>query len=290
MKILGTGLSGLIGSRVVEMLTDFDFRNLSLETGVDISDTDKIAEIIKSQSADWVFHFAALTDVDKAESDRILGEKSLFWIINVKATENIARLCSKYNKKLLYLSSDYVFDGKKDIYTEEDEPNPAGFYALTKYEGEKLVRNLCPDSIICRIANPYCYKQSGKKDFVHKIIELLERGNKIESPRDQIFTPTFIDDIAKAINYLINTDLRGIFHIVGSQALSPYESALMIADKFLFDKNFISPGTFEKYFKGRAPRPLHANLSNDKISSYGIKMSTFEEGLENIIMQKGNSI
>src|SRR3972149_3124713 len=136
MNILGTGLSGLVGSRVVELLSDeFSFTNLSKETGIDITDSQKLtAEIINSR-ATWVFHFAAYTDVDGAESQRALSVSSQAWKVNVLATETVVQVWREYHKRLLYISTDYVFDGKKESYTEESAPAPQGWYAVTKYEG-----------------------------------------------------------------------------------------------------------------------------------------------------------
>ncbi len=277
MNIIGTGLSGLVGSRIVELLqTRHSFEDLSLDTGVDITQENAVKERITKSVAPWVFHFAAKTDVDGAEAERALGQNSPTWIVNVKATEHIARVCYEAGKRLLYISTDYVFDGTKEFYTEEDAPNPQGFYAFTKYEGEKRVGE---DSLIVRIANPY-RKPDDRPDFVHKILGRLSAGLRLEAPSDQLFIPTLIDDIAYAIEKLIEREAFGIYHIVGSQALSPYEAAKKIAIAFRFDPALVGETTFAAYFEGRAPRPRRAVLKNDKIAKFGIKMHSFDEGLE----------
>lgn len=110
MKILGTGLNGLVGSRIVELLKDkYEFENLSLSTGVDITDRNIVLEKIKSSDAEVVLHLAAKTDVDGCELDKPLGEKGEAWKINVKGTQNIADGCLKFNKKLIYISTDFAF-------------------------------------------------------------------------------------------------------------------------------------------------------------------------------------
>ncbi len=286
MNILGTGLSGLVGSRVVELTSAaFSFEDLSFDTGVDITKEEVVVPRIESSDAPWLFHFAAKTDVDGAEAERTLGENSSFWIVNVKATEWIVAACKRSGKRLLYISTDYVFDGAKEAYTEDDTPNPKGWYAVTKHEGEKRVAELGDKSLIIRIANPYRAHFPTKPDFVAKIREKLETGVAIVSPSDQVFVPTFIDDIAYAVKTLIERNASGIYHVVGSDALSPYEASKTIARTFGYDESLVTPTTFAAYFAGRAPRPFRGYLKNDKITRFGVTMRTFAEGLEEIKRQ-----
>ena len=287
MKIIGTGLSGLVGSRVVELLSPlFSFEDLSLDTGVDITKEAVVVSRIRASEASWVFHFAAKTDVDEAENEREQGVQGSSWIVNVRATEHVVDACKRSGKRLLYISTDYVFDGTKDVYTEEDIPNPQGWYAVTKYEGEKRVATLVDHSVIIRIANPYRARFAAKPDFVAKIREKLEHGEQISSPSDQIFVPTFIDDIVHAIRILIEKNVSGIYHVVGSDALSPFEAAKAVARSYGFDESLVTPTTFVSYFAGRAPRPFRAHLKNDKITKFGVRMATFEEGLKEIKKQQ----
>lgn len=283
MNVLGTGLSGLVGSRVMTQTADtFSFTNLSLETGIDITNKNEVIKIFSSSDAPWVFHFAARTDVDGVQSEVSLGTNSPTWIVNVEATRTIIEVCKKTRKHLLYISTDYVFDGNKDSYVEEDVPNPQGWYAKTKYEGEKLVTSLGDYGLIIRIANPYGAFEFSKKDFVHRIIERLAGGQTVISPTDQIFIPTDIDDIALAIQTLVVANASGIYHVVGDTALSPYEAAKQIAVAFDYSETLVHPTTYARYFKGRAPRPFHAKLINGKIRSIGIRMSTFRQGLAKV--------
>lgn len=277
MNIIGTGLSGLVGSGVIEILSSrYGFEDLSLDTGVDITNEESVRERIEKSNAPWVFHFAARTDVDGAEKERELGEKGPTWIVNVVATQNIASVCRETGKRLLYISTDYVFDGTKEFYTEEDTPNPKGWYAFTKYEAELRVGK---DALIIRIANPY-RKEFPKLDFVRKIVETLENRQSVLAATDQVFVPTFIDDVALALEKLIEKNASGIYHVVGSQALSPYEAAVRIAEVFGFDSSLVGKTTFREYFEGRAPRPQRAVLKNDKIAKFGIEMHSFDEGLK----------
>lgn len=284
MNIIGTGLSGLVGSRVVELLSErHAFANLSLETGVDITNEQITHQHITASDALWVFHFAAVTDVDGAEKERELGEKSKSWQVNVDATRYVADAAKESGKRVLYISTDFVFDGTKKEYKEEDIPHPLGWYAITKYEGEKIVSGN-PDNLIIRISNPYVAQSAVRPDFIHKIIDRLSAGLPVGAPDDQLFIPTFVDDIAHAISILIDRGARGVYHVVGSGGLSPFSVAQKIAAAFGFDQSLVSPTTFTTFFAGRAPRPRYAVLNNDKIRSLGVAMSTFDEGLAKIVL------
>ncbi len=279
MNILGTGLSGLVGSRVTELLSpEFTFENLSLDTGVDITDKKSVTARLEKSDAPWVFHMAAYTNVQNAEKEKDMARK-----VNVEATQNIADICKKLGKRLLYIDTDYAFDGKKKIYTEEDAPNPLGWYAQTKTEGAKCV--LAIGGLVIRISNPYRANPVGKKDFVHKMLERLRLGQTVTAPADQIFAPTFIDDIAAALRVLVRLGASGIYHVVGSP-LSPYEAAGIIAQVFGCDKTLIQKTSFAAMFAGRAPVPQYAALKNDKIQSLGLKMHSFVEGIAEVKKQE----
>lgn len=283
MNIIGTGLSGLVGSRVVDLLkSDFTFENLSLETGVDITQSHVVRDRVASSDAAWIFHFAAATDVDAIEKERGSGEASPAWRANVEGTQNIVEVARVSGKRVLYLSTDFVFDGSDGPYTEESRPNPQSWYAVTKHEGEKLIAGLGENGVIVRIAFPYQTRSAGRLDFVHRIMDELRAGKTIESPSDQVFTPTLIDDVARVIQVLVERNASGIYHAVGSEALSPYEAAVLIAQRLGMGESKIKAGTWESYYKNRAPRPRHAVLKNDKIDALGISMTPFSEGIRKV--------
>lgn len=278
MNILGTGLSGLVGSRVVELLSkNYSFEDLSLETGVDITKSDDVKARIEASPAAWIFHFAAYTNVQEAEK-----EKETAWKINVEATENIVTVAKSTGKKVVYVDTDYAFDGKNQSYSEEDIPNPLGWYAKTKYEGAKRVLALGENALVIRIANPYRANPVGKKDFVHKMLERLNQGQTLVGPTDQLFVPTFVDDIAGALQTLLTQNAYGLFHVVGSAALSPYDAALLVAKTWGFAETLVQKTTFGEFFKNRAPIPQYAALKNDKIKALGVVMHSFEDGLQEV--------
>ncbi len=276
MNVIGTGLSGLVGSRVVELLArGFSFENLSLETGVDITNASAVAERLAKSDAPWVFHMAAYTNVQGAQSDHDTP-----WNVNVLATEHIADECRKSGKKLLYVDTDYAFDGKKKgyRYSEDDPASPLSWYAKTKTEGAKRVLALGEQGLVIRISNPYRAHPIGKKDWVHKMLERLSAGTPITCAKDQIFSPTFIDDIAEVIRVLIANDASGIYHAVSSP-ISPFDAGVAIADTFGYDRSLVQEIPFREMFANRAPVPQYAALDNGKITALGVRMHAFGEGI-----------
>lgn len=288
MNIIGTGLSGLVGSRVVELLSPFHtFVNYSLENGVDITRrNDIVSRITGDSKASWVLHLAAYTNVQQAEHDRNLKEQSDAWKVNVDATQYIIDACTSSGKRLLYVDTDYAFDGTRKTYTEEDVPNPRGWYAITKSEGARRVLALGESGLVIRISNPYRAHPVGKKDFVHKMLERIQSGQEILAPADQLFVPTFVDDIAKALNVLMARQAFGVYHAVGSQVISPFDAAQTVARVYGCDGSLVKQTTFAAYFGEKAPVPQYAVLANEKISALGIRMSGFADGLAEVYRQE----
>lgn len=283
--VLVTGFSGLVGSRVRELLgSEFDFTDLSLATGVDICDSDQVDKVFEDNNAKVVLHMAAKTDVDGCEDDKILGEEGAAWKVNVVGTENVADSARKNNKRIIYISTDFVFDGTKKFYTEEDKPNPVNWYGITKHEGEEIVLSTDPDSTIIRISYPYRAKYVPKHDFVRRIIQLMKQEGKVFALKDHIFTPTFIDDIALALAVFLKKELPGIYHVVANESLTTIEAVRKIADIFAIEAKIV-PISRSEYFKDRAFRPFKLALKNDKIKRLGIKMQTFDEGLRSVKKQ-----
>ena len=284
-KIIGTGLSGLVGSRVVELLgKEFEFEDISRKTGTDILDKEAVVNRIKNSDAQFVLHFAAYTNVDEAEKEKDLGEKSIAWRMNVGGTKNVLEAVESTEKHLIYISTDMVFSGTKPLpekYTEEDATDPVGWYATTKCEAEKVVQQAKVPWTILRIAYPY-RANFEKKEYVRIFKTLLEEGREIKAVSDHYFTPTFIDDLAGVFSHIFRTNLTGIYHACGKTSISPFDAAIKIAEVFHLDKNLISKTTREEFFQGKAPRAFNLSLSSAKIEKLGVSLSNFEEGLEEI--------
>lgn len=282
-QIIGIGLNGLVGNRISEILSDrFDFISLSTSTGLDITKPETLVSIKEYSKANFILHLAAKTDVEACEKEEEQGEESEAWKINVDGSGHVAEIARETGKKIIYISTDFVFDGEKPIgeeYLETDQPNPINWYAHTKFEGERKIEESGADFAILRIAYPYRAEFEKKLDFMRAIKGRLEKGLEIKGIADHIFCPTFIDDIASAIDVIIKNDGVGIYHAVGSERLSPYEATLKIAEVFGFDKNLISKTTREEFFKDRAMRPFNLALSNARIEELGVTMRGFEECL-----------
>ncbi len=284
-KILGIGTTGLVGARVSELLKNFEINPISRASGVDITDHNSLEHAVINFEGKWVLHMAAKADVDGCEDDKKYGHDGNAWIMNVLATENIAKLCKKYDKKLIYISTDFVFDGQKPLgesYNENDSVHAINWYGETKMMGEVKIAESGASHIILRIAYPYGISSALKKDFVRIIGARLKDGKEIRGVTDHIMCPTYIDDVALAIEESIDQDLGGIYHAVGSEPITPYDAALLIAEKVGASKSLVSKTTRDEYFVNKAKRPLNLYLNNDKIKTLGVSLRGFSEGLSNI--------
>ncbi len=283
-KILSIGGNGLVGSRVAELLQDkYAFTTVSSSTSVDITNPSTL-ELLKNDTVhDEVILFAAKTDVDGCEADKLLGEQGDAWKINVEGARNVAEACKEAGKKLVYISTDFVFDGEKtpeEGYREEDIPNPVNWYGKTKYEGERVVKDSGLPYLIVRVAYPYRAVFEKKVDFVRAILGRLKDGRPVAGVSDHIFTPTFIDDFAYALEALLDQDASGIYHVTGSEFLSPYEASISIAKVFGLDTDLVSKTTRSEYFAGKAKRPFNLSMNNAKIKRLGLSMRSFTDGLQ----------
>jgi len=291
-KIIGTGLSGLVGSRIVELLSDkFEFVDFSLDSGVNVLDVASLTTAFeKNTDAVAVLHLAAFTDTNAAweQKGNISG---ICYQLNVEGTRNILNLAQKYNQQFIYVSTDFIFDGNKNTpYTETDIPSPIEWYGETKYLGEKVILDSGYSNYnISRITYPYRAKFDNKVDIVRKVLTKLQNGEPVKMFSDQICTYTFIDDIAKALEYFIDNKTTGTYHLVGSSSHSPYEMCLEIAKVFGLDQTLISASSLEDFIKSQpeGSRPWQKTLitSNEKIRSLGLNFKTLAEGLEEVKRQ-----
>jgi len=284
-QIVGTGLSGLVGSRIVELLSSkFKFTNFDLSTGIDITNREKIEQKIFYSKSNSIIHLAAFTDVDKAWQEKE-NKDGLCYKVNVVGTKNVAQACKSSHKYLIHISTDFVFDGKKSVqYNESDKPHPIEWYGQTKLWAEEEVKKSGCKAVILRIAFPYGPKPFAKLDIVHRIIKKLKQKENLNLFYDTVITPTFIDDIAEVVNYCLVNRPTGIYHCVGSSSISPYNLASLVAQKFNFDKTLIKKASLAN-LKGEnlRPRQQYLDISNRKLESdFGIKMLTIEDALEKI--------
>lgn len=286
--IIGTGLSGLVGSRAVELLKDqYTFQNFDLTTGVDITNKESIKKAVEESSGEVMLHLAAFTNVNACWDQR--GDKKApCFSTNVQGTRNVAQYCAESGKYLVHISTDFVFSGNKSsAYSEEDPPHPIEWYGKTKLLAEEEVRKTKGNHSIVRIAFPFRAEYEPKLDIVRNIKKKLEEKTTLPMFTDQIITPTFIDDIANALKIIIHEKPQGIFHVVGSTSLSPYDLAKKIAETFGLDQEQIQKGSLAEYLKtSRRPYQKTLIISNQKIrDELGIKMSTIDSALSEMKKQ-----
>lgn len=263
-NLLIIGASGLVGGALLNTFKDSDFNvyGTSLEecqglSTLDICKKQKVKEIFDKIKPDILILTAALTNVDYCED-----HQSEAWSINIGGTKNVVELCKKFNSKLVFMSTDYIFDGKNGPYNEEDIPNPINFYGKTKLEGENLVKKL-KDYLIIRTTWVYdCGFDS--RNFIARMISFLKEGNSFSVPLDQYANPTLATDLASGIKELIIQRKKGVYNITGLTCLSKYDFAVKVAEKLSLDKTLIK-GIKTKLLNQKAKRPLKAGLKTEKI-------------------------
>jgi len=269
MKVAITGSTGLVGSRIVELLKDsFTFIPLT-QDHVDITDHKAVSHVLSKIDFDIFLHLAAYTAVDKAET-----EKEIAWKINVEGTRNVFEETRKKEKHFVLFSTDFVFDGVNPPFVEDSLPNPLGQYAYTKREAEKIVEN---EAMLIRISYPYRKNFEPKRDLFQTLLHLIESGKTLTMIEDASITPTFIDDIAVATEHLLKNFNSSIYHIVGSKSVSPLQLALEIADTYALSKKQIMPISFAEYSKGKAPRSQYSIIKSTKNTFHPMK--PYDEGL-----------
>ena len=281
LTILGTGLSGMIGSRLVELFAEeYEFVNLDLATGVDITKQDQIEEVLKKYQSTTVVHLAAFTDVSKAYQEN--GNKQgMVYQVNALGTKNIAQACKKYDHYLIHISTDFVFDGQKQApYTETDQPHPIEWYGQTKLLAEDEVTRSSCRGVIVRTAFPFRARFNLKQDLVRKILDQLKTNSLPPMFTDQIITPTFIDDLCQVLKLFIDKKPSGIYHVIGSTSLSPFDLAQKIATVFDIKADIKSISFKEFLAKDPRPRQQYLKISNAKLKQdFGIQMKTIDEAL-----------
>lgn len=266
-RLLVTGASGLLGNKIVE-LTKNGYTVIPLHKTkplhsnslkLDITNTIEVLNLFHKLKPDVAIHTASETNVDKCET-----EKDQAWEINVEGTRNIAEACQKSGAKLLYISTDYVFNGKKGNYNEEDEPNPINYYGITKLEGEKQITSHCRNHVILRTSVLYGW-HPWKQNFVTWIINTLKQNKELTVVEDHYNTPTLADNLAEMALEAVQKDLRGLYHASGSQRISRYEFAKQTAKIFNLDQNLVKPIKMSQLTAWVAKRPKDSSLNTDKI-------------------------
>jgi dTDP-4-dehydrorhamnose reductase len=263
MKVLIIGSEGMLGHDLVDILSaENEISTTTIDT-LDITDINKTIKTVKEINPDVVVHAAAFTNVDGSESNPDLAYK-----VNVLGTRNVAVACSEADSALVYICTDYVFDGTKGSpYYEYDQTNPLSVYGKTKHLGEVYIRDILNKFYIVRTA--WLYGFHGP-NFVTTMLNLAKTNDTISVVSDQIGSPTYTVDLANAIAQLIKKPAYGIYHVTNSEHCSWYEYAREIFDIAGIDIE-LKPVTTEE-FGSPAPRPKYSVLEN-----YNWKMEGFPE-------------
>jgi dTDP-4-dehydrorhamnose reductase len=222
MRVLVTGAKGQLGYDVLRRLEQNGIDHLGIDIQeCDITDKNQVIDTLTDYRPDVVVHCAAYTAVDKAEDERELCHK-----INVTGTQNIADACKQIDAKMVYISTDYVFDGEGETpFDVTVKPNPINYYGQTKYEGELAVQNTLDKYFIVRIS--WVFGVNGN-NFVKTMLKLGKERDEISVVADQVGSPTYTYDLAKVLNDLIQTEGYGIYHVTNEGYCSWYDFACEI--------------------------------------------------------------
>jgi dTDP-4-dehydrorhamnose reductase len=269
-KIFITGGTGLVGRDVSAFLSDkYEVYAGTIEDEEkiknckiihqDITKRDDLIRVITEINPDYIIHLAALTDVNLCEEKRELARK-----INIEGTKNVVIAAEKVKARLIYASTNYVFDGKKGRYKEEDAPNPVNFYAFTKLEGEKEVLKYS-NSVITRIC-PFGLGTDKKPSFTAKMIKSLLEQKRMDVFSDQFFSPISTYGYARVLMKILESDFTGIINIAGLERLSRYEFAKRVSEVFNLDSKLLNPIKITD-LNETAERPRDTSLDISKAKS-----------------------
>lgn len=263
--LLGTGLSGLVGSKLVNDFSHkYAFQNLDLhnpEQPVDITQYDDVIAALTNSPAKFVLHFAAFTDVTKAWEQQ--GDKSgIAYQVNVTGTENIVKAAEATGKHVIHISTAYVFNGEKDsLYTEKDAMSPIEWYGQTKAWAEEKVTGSTARWTILRIDQPFRSDPFAKVDTAHRVLTGLQTGKLYPQFTNHYFGPTFVDDFAKVIDWVVRTTATGLYHASSGEKWSDYDFAQALNQAQQIGAE-VKKGDLSEYLK-TVNRPYQKNTAMD---------------------------
>lgn len=278
LKFMVTGVNGQLGHDVFMQLKDKKFDVVAPgREEFDLTSRDQVKTYIMNVKPDVIIHCAAYTAVDKAED-----EKDLCYSVNVDGTRAIAEAAKEINAKVVYLSTDYVFDGLgQESNSEEKETSPVNYYGYTKEQGEKIVRELIDKHFVVRTS--WVYGLNGN-NFVKTMLKLAESRNEINVVDDQIGAPTYTKDLAELIVKLVQTNSYGTYHGVNEGYCSWYEFAKSIFAKTGIEMK-VNPISTEDY-PTKAKRPLNSRLSKENTTKAVLdRMPHWEDALTRFIKE-----
>ena len=274
MKILVTGVNGQLGYELVKELNNKGYTDILAvdKDEMDITNKDMVNKVIKNYHPDVIFHCAAWTAVDKAED-----EKEACYNVNVNGTKYISEAAKEIDAKLIYISTDYVFDGTKEgLYEINDEVNPKSVYGMTKYQGEKLVRQNNFKHFIVRIS--WVFGVNGN-NFIKTMLKLAETRNELTVVADQFGSPTYTVDLAKLLVEMSETEKYGTYHINNEGYCNWAEFAEYIFK--INNKNVNVKHITSEEYPQKAYRPRNSKLSKKSLDENGFdRLPSWQDAVE----------
>lgn len=275
MKILITGSNGMLGQDLITELADKHIVIAASSKILDITDKNKVLDYVKAIKPDIIINAAAYTDVDGCETNI---EKA--YAVNGEGVRNLSLACKENDIPLIHISTDYVFKGDSDTpRLETDELGPLSVYGKSKLEGEKAITEILDKYFILRTAWLYGYNGG---NFPKTMLELAKNHDKLTVVYDEVGTPTYTPDLAKAIGELLDSDKYGIYHLTNSDYTSWYDFAKLIFEIAGMDVE-VEPVTASEFARA-ASRPNYSVLSNEKwINSGFTPLRSYKEAIKDYI-------
>ena len=292
MKALVTGVKGQLGYDVVNELTKRGYEAVGVDIAeMDITDEASVNKVVKECNPDVVVHCAAWTAVDAAEDEENIPK---VMAVNAKGTENIAKVCKEIDAKMIYISTDYVFNGQGETpWKPDDEREPLNVYGQSKYEGELAVTSLLEKYYIVRIA--WVFGVNGK-NFIRTMINLGQTHDKLTVVSDQIGTPTYTYDLARLLVDMAETDKYGIYHATNEGGyISWYDFTVEIMKQAgQYDEKYakvqVSPVSSDAY-PAKAKRPSNSRMNKDKLKKNGFTpLPTWQDALGRYLKDAAKTI
>lgn len=288
-RVLITGCNGLLGQKLVEILSNSPnymmlltskqeasvFRDERLQyRQLDIARRQDVAQIVEQFEPEIIINAAAMTNVDRCETEREAA-----WRANVTGVENLIRSAKLVGSRIVHFSTDYVFDGKSGPYGEADRPNPLSYYGRTKLASENLLQTSGLPATILRTMVLYGIGFGIKLNFALWLLKSLSEEKTIRVVDDQVGNPTMADDVAYAVLKVIELERTGLYHIAGQDLVNRYEFAQTLARVFDLNKKLIT-AVKTSSMKQAAPRPLRSGFITLKAQTdLGLKLSGVMQGL-----------
>lgn len=298
-KVLFIGAKGLLGSNFIDRYSKENsihgtyFKNKNVKkiknlksSFLDIRNKKNVFELIKNSQAGTVIHASAIGDVDFCEKNKRIAHQT-----NVSGTKNVADACNKYQKKIIFLSSNAIYDGKKSSLSEKSKPNPINFYGSTKLKGEKYVSSVCGMYMILRLNTMYGWNEYGERDNPATwIIEKVKNGKSISVVDDVYNNHLYVLSAAEVVNeVIINWQNRQFFNIAGKDCVSRYDFARIIT-KILKKKQSLVKRVNSSYFQSLAPRPKNTCYNTKKMEQrLKSRPYSLKTGLEHMIKNNPNT-